>query len=115
MDVFSPGEVKPVKPKKKIIKKVEQVSKKRSFDASGLEVRVSPLPSALTKGLLLSYLGLWAKGMALWYEALLTIAVWFVFLGSLHGTECHQTTTVRKPSSAYKEQLMSNSKRPREG
>ncbi|KAL9117052.1 MAG: hypothetical protein Q9187_006412, partial [Circinaria calcarea] len=36
-DVFGPGEVKPVKPKKKTTKKIEPVSKKRSFEASGLE------------------------------------------------------------------------------
>lgn len=99
-----------MKPKKKIIKKVEQVSKKRSFGASGLEVCVPPLPSALTKSLLLSYLAIRAEGMTPWHEVVLTIVVWFFFLGSLHVTEWHETATVRKRSSAYREQLISNSK-----
>ena len=45
MDVFEAGEVRPTRPKRKVIK-VEANTKKRHFDASELEVRTPQSPVA---------------------------------------------------------------------
>lgn len=42
-DVFEPGETRPIRPKKRVIKKVDGAAKKRSFDASELEVHSPPM------------------------------------------------------------------------
>ena len=52
-DVFEPGEVRPTRPKKKVIKKVDSASKKRSFDASEIEVRLQSTLPLLTSCLIL--------------------------------------------------------------
>ena len=56
-DVFDTTEVRPMKPKKKVAKKLEQMAAKRSHDASELEVCDAPVSCQGTSDRAFGYIG----------------------------------------------------------